>query len=254
MAMQSARKIEWEQELSGLGLEVQCYEVVSSTMDTARGCNVEREFLVLTEKQSQGRGRRGRSWMSVEGGFFGTYALQWGKSATQLSGLSLVVGLVVAEMLESYGCKVGLKWPNDVLSLDGKKICGILIEMAPPRVLIGIGINLQGFPQDLGTSIQILGGEKVSVVAAAQALTPLLLSKFAEFSKNGFAHFKPAWLKRALYRGEKLDILIGSRKVHGTFEDISGTGALLIRDSQGKLLEISVADQIRPVLVPKTNF
>ena len=105
-------------------------------------------LLLVADRQTAGRGRRGRSWLSTAEGSL-TFSLLWRFecSVAQLAGLSLAVGVGVARALEVSGVRgVGLKWPNDIL-LDGGKLGGILIELeAAPRgmlAVIGVGLNLQ---------------------------------------------------------------------------------------------------------------
>src|SRR5690606_37903207 len=87
--------------------------------------------VLITDRQLAGRGRRGRSWQS-ESGHSLTFSCGWNPPAhcPPPGGLSLVIGLAVAEALESIGARgVAVKWPNDVLA-GGTKLAGILIELA----------------------------------------------------------------------------------------------------------------------------
>ncbi|TKW77880.1 MAG: biotin--[acetyl-CoA-carboxylase] ligase, partial [Bradyrhizobium icense] len=102
----------------------------------------------LAERQSAGRGRRGRPWVSpFAENLYYSLVLRIDGGMRQLEGLSLVVGLAVMRTLQAFGLKdVGLKWPNDVLA-DGRKITGILLELVGDpadvcHVVLGIGINV----------------------------------------------------------------------------------------------------------------
>lgn len=146
-------------------LIVECYDEVSSTMDRARELSKKllpgQIGLVRAQRQTAGRGREGRPWENAVEGFWGTFCFKVASGVDgarpQLSGLSLVVGLQVLDSCESFGCSLKVKWPNDIFSLDGKKLAGILIESTSSgastsdfyyEVLIGIGINLRGAPLD----------------------------------------------------------------------------------------------------------
>ena len=146
-------------------LIVECYDEVSSTMDLARELSKQllpnQMGLVRAQRQTAGRGREGRPWENAVEGFWGTFCFKVASGVDgarpQLSGLSLAVGVQVLDSCESFGCSLKVKWPNDIFSLDGKKLAGILIESTSSgastsdfyyEVLIGIGINLRGAPLD----------------------------------------------------------------------------------------------------------
>lgn len=131
--------------------ELDLLSVAGSTNDLAMEKARQRgiEGLVLhAEMQTAGRGRRGRAWTSPLGGSLSlTLGFDWPDPVSSLSGLSQVVGLAVLDALQLVGAKgIGLKWPNDLLTPEGK-LAGILIELLPAagttRVVIGIGINLR---------------------------------------------------------------------------------------------------------------
>ena len=93
-----------------------------------------RVHVLAAERQTAGRGRRGRAWQSWPGAGL-TFSLLWrfAPAAHVPAGLSLVVGLAVARTLEELGVEgVALKWPNDVL-IQGKKLAGILVELSSGR-------------------------------------------------------------------------------------------------------------------------
>ena len=108
--------------------------------------------VIVADRQSAGRGRRGRSWLSAPEASL-TFSLLWRFSGApgQLAGLSLAIGVALANGLEKLGASgIRLKWPNDVLlecNGDFAKLAGILIELASDRrgtqAIIGIGLNLQ---------------------------------------------------------------------------------------------------------------
>jgi BirA family biotin operon repressor/biotin-[acetyl-CoA-carboxylase] ligase len=103
----------------------------------------------FAEEQVQGRGRRGKVWVSPPGGsIYLSLAWQFELPLSELGSLSLAMGVAIARVLKGIGLQsVGLKWPNDVL-VDGRKIAGILIETAQlttekTTTIIGIGLNFQ---------------------------------------------------------------------------------------------------------------
>lgn len=104
-------------------------------------------FWVRADEQSEGRGRRGRDWVSPKGNFYGTVCYAFDGSPQDAAKFSFVAAIAVSNALSAYTLTVqpSLKWPNDVL-VDGRKIAGLLLETKPGRVLIGIGVNLVSHP------------------------------------------------------------------------------------------------------------
>jgi BirA family transcriptional regulator, biotin operon repressor / biotin---[acetyl-CoA-carboxylase] ligase len=130
-----------------------------STMDEARRLanNGTPEWsVVLAETQTAGRGRRGRVWQSApHSGLYFTLVLYPTLERQNLGLLPLLVGASLSKtIVATTGIEVCLKWSNDLLSPDGRKLCGILCEQAGAALLLGIGINVlpQAFPKELGAA------------------------------------------------------------------------------------------------------
>ena len=245
-----ARRIDtWESLLKeGLNSDlssqwiIRCYNQVNSTIDEARSLlpevAPERPGLVLAARQISGRGQQGRKWLSAQEGLFVTYVF---KSAHALNadGFTLAVSNAVSETLLAFGCETFLKWPNDVVSRDGRKLCGILAESVPVAegraVLCSIGVNIAGEPAEIpaSTSICTIAGYTVSPVALAEKFAMQVFSVWKEFIWNGFQSFRETWLKRALYRGQRMVVDAGGRYIEGVFADISPSGALVLRHAGG---------------------
>lgn len=168
--LKSLRKTEW------LGNTI-CYEPVMGSTNT-RAMQLAEEgaphgTLIVTDKQDNGRGRRGRKWETPEGSAVAmTFLLRPEISPDNASMLTLVTAMAVARGIEDEtGLEVGIKWPNDIV-VHGKKVCGILTEMSAQvdyvnHIVIGIGINVQvdEFPpelQDIATSLYMESGEKIN--------------------------------------------------------------------------------------------
>jgi len=134
------RQIDWHRELPSTN---------DRALELAVSENIETPLLVLTGCQTAGRGRGANRWWSSPGGL--TFSLivetpQRNLPADRWLKMSLTAGLAVCEVLQELlpEAKIGLKWPNDVL-LDGRKVCGILVEVPVPRagrLVLGIGINV----------------------------------------------------------------------------------------------------------------
>ncbi len=202
--------------------------------------------LLWAESQTAGKGRAGRSWQSTAGSTL-TFSLAWkfALPVQALAGLSLAVGVVVAETLASFGVTACLKWPNDVLK-DGDKLAGILIETAVDKsdrsaiwTIIGIGINLshaQQLSEHLGRSV----ADAPELVAQRVPLMAALLNRFSvalpEFEENGFKAFAAAWNTLDAYAGCSVNILDQGKILHsGTAAGVDDAGRLLLDIADGRI-------------------
>lgn len=242
--MTSDRLDDWEQRLlSAAALqpaqdwEVRCYTSVASTMDVARALAPElapgRNALVLTKEQSAGRGRQGRVWESTPGGFYATYVFSSSAGSFSPEGFSLVVGVSLAEFFAALGFAVQLKWPNDVLTEQGAKLAGVLIELVGDqelrRALVGIGVNLRGVPEairDASIDLLTLTGREFEPVDLAAGLSPLLGSNWDDFVIRGFGPFRRRWEELAWGLGLDWEVLAGNQTVSGRCLGVSNRGAL----------------------------
>ena len=247
------RLASWETELHNL-LEAQdsssnyivrCYDSLSSTMDVAKEhfeeLDQENAALVLTKNQTGGRGRQGRVWSEVDEGFYGTYVFKSNSNINSLTGLSLAVGCVLCDTLKSYTTDIGLKWPNDVLGRSGSKLCGTLIELSQFKgeqfVLIGIGINLVGSPENVDntTSLFDLSGRVVPPVEIAGSLSRNLFEAWKSFKTDGFAMFRDRWMEDALFFGSQISVQVAESPISGTFLGVDQTGAMLLETPTGTI-------------------
>ena len=184
---------------------------------------------VLSLRQTAGRGRRGRSFLSEPGGLYLSVLLRPQEPAQALLHLTALAGLCVCRAVEqTTGMQAGIKWPNDPV-LNGKKLCGILTELSmsletqePEYVVIGIGVNCNqaSFPPelDMATSLRIETGGPVDVNAVAAALLREL-----HRMRGTFLTEKEAWVrafsKKCLTVGRDIQILRG-----GTVQAARATG------------------------------
>ncbi len=193
----------------------------------------------VAEYQYAGRGRRGRQWVSPFGRnlYLSLYwRLEQGPAAA--IGLSLVVGIVLAETLHELGATgVKVKWPND-LYLEDKKLAGILVELQgktgdAAHVIIGIGINLTME----NTSTDQIGqqwinleqsGIRIDRNTLAAAFINHLIDALHLFEKSGLTPFIERWYAFDNYLNREVKLIIGEREVVGVSRGINGQGALLL--------------------------
>ncbi|MBE7374210.1 bifunctional biotin--[acetyl-CoA-carboxylase] ligase/biotin operon repressor BirA [Pseudomonas lopnurensis] len=194
-------------------------------------------FLVLAEAQTDGRGRRGRKWVSPVGqNLYYSLALKVSGGAQQLSGMSLVVGLAVMHALRRLGVELaGLKWPNDVYA-DGRKIAGILLELTGDpadvcHVVVGIGINVNMLAIDAGidqpwTSIRAQTGSMVDRNDLVLALSDSLRGYLQRHAAFGFSALKEEWEASHIWQGRKCILSTGAQDFSGVVLGVDQQGAL----------------------------
>lgn len=193
--------------------------------------------VIAAECQTAGRGRMGRTWLSAPGDSL-TFSLLWRFApGTFPYGLSLAVGVALAEALEAAGVEgVALKWPNDVLR-DGRKLAGVLIELvpgAPHAAVIGIGLNLRlptAMPEDVKAIAAALNGE----VRPAELLARLLehLHRvLTEFAEGGFIVLRDRWLSHCAHLDAPVQIISEhTPPMKGQCVGVDVDGALLVETS-----------------------
>lgn len=196
----------------------------------------------FAEIQTQARGRRGRKWL---GGFAQglCFSVGWKFDcpASCLEGLSLAVGVAVAEALSSLGAEeVGLKWPNDLLLEQGgvlSKLGGILIELkgdaeGPCDVVIGIGLNVVASPElaELPQPTVALSSviSSVSRNAVASRILARLLPMLARFEKEGFEPWRLSWNERHALRDKQVDVIQRDACLSGIAGDVDEHGNLAV--------------------------
>ena len=195
----------------------------------------------VAEFQSKARGRRGRRWFSPFGSnlYFSMYwQLEQGVAAAM--GLSLVVGIVIADTLrELSGQDIKVKWPND-LYLNDQKLAGILVELAGKtgdcaHAIIGIGVNLMMTnpdPNIVNQKWANLG--KVDRNLLVARIVKNLNIKLSEFEKQGLAPFINDWNRLDNFANRPVKLLIGDNIIRGIAKGINEQGALML-EQDGKI-------------------
>jgi BirA family transcriptional regulator, biotin operon repressor / biotin---[acetyl-CoA-carboxylase] ligase len=221
-------------------------------MRRARGGHLEPALLVA-ERQTAGRGRLGRQWVSdlVEpAGHAGvrtlTFSLGLPLSSSDWSGLSLVAGISVVQSLHP---DLRLKWPNDIW-LQDRKLAGILIETGvfgrTRYVVIGVGINVLKYSSPgLSTPAAWLA-ELLPDINASQTLlrvVPELVKAVKVFDTQGFAPFSPRFAALDALAGRSVTLSDGT---FGTARGVDASGALLVHTSLGMKTINSSEVSVRP--------
>ncbi|MCF8111617.1 MAG: biotin--[acetyl-CoA-carboxylase] ligase [Desulfobacteraceae bacterium] len=223
----------------------------SSTMDGLR-CLINAFGLspwdcLIALQQEKGRGQRERSWISPPGNLYVSW--YWpdpgnveGAAQAWRSMASLMAGLLTAEALESFGVKVRIKWPNDLLVND-RKVCGILVENLSGLLIVGIGLNLAYAPGKEGLR-DLVAVPAASLYEAGLEITPLeFWARLAETGRRRFYQllesispeiFVKLLNARLAWKGEKVTIRKSPDKAYtAEILGLSADGGLMI-NREGK--------------------
>ena len=204
------------------------------------------------DRQTAGRGRRGRAWESPAGNLAATLLIVPGKPASECAQLSFVTAIAAADAASGFAAnaEIKVKWPNDVLA-NGRKLAGILLESASGGdgaltfLAIGIGMNIAHFPPDMEFPATSLAGLGVSVPSPSAALAQFA-AHFAKWYEvwmtNGFSPIQDAWLARAAGLGSRIRARLTHEETSGVFEGIDNTGALILREAQGRTRTIAAGE------------
>ncbi|MBW5814523.1 bifunctional biotin--[acetyl-CoA-carboxylase] ligase/biotin operon repressor BirA [Yersinia kristensenii] len=196
----------------------------------------------VAEYQQAGRGRRGRQWVSPFGANLYLsmfWRLEQGPAAAM--GLSLVVGIVMAEVLHKLGAgQVRVKWPND-LYLNDKKLAGILVELTgktgdAAQLVIGAGINLTMRESTTNVISQDwINLQEAGVIIDRNKLTAELLSELrlavVKFENEGLSAFISRWREMDNYLDRPVKLIIGNQEIFGIARGIDQQGALLLEQN-----------------------
>lgn len=223
---------------SGLEFVIQHYDVLESTMDTARklaeeGCS--EGTVVIAKEQTKGRGRGGRTWMSPRGGLYLSVILRPDIPADESHKLIFLAGNAAAEGLAHFtGEKIEIKWPND-LCHNELKVGGILCESSSMGkklrfAILGMGINtdIRGLPPELkdkATSIVRITDKEVDNERVAEAILHELSARYKDFPGN-FPELLDEW--RELTTTLDRSVMLDGKMVRAL--DVDDDGFLLVDD------------------------
>ncbi len=250
---------------------------VGSTNDwlLARAETLPDGHWVIADRQTAGRGRRGRAWGDGAGNLMASVLV---KAEGPVQQLSFVAALALAGALASplplsggaggggaltIGTRAGLKddptpgpsrkregrrlllkWPNDLL-LDGKKVSGILLERAGNALVIGFGVNIASFPGDTARPAISLAAAGLPTLAPVDLLE-VLMTEFAAcralWAAQGFEPIRTAWLAQAAGLGERIAARLGTETLEGRFEGLAADGALTLRLDDDSLRAIHAGE------------
>ncbi len=207
---------------------------------------LEGPYLCLAESQSAGRGRRGRSWISPFGrNLYLSLLWRFQLGADALPALSLVAGVAVAAALEDTGVAgIGIKWPNDLVH-GGRKLGGVLIELAgeasgPWDAVVGVGLNIDMKDlNDLGidqpwTDLRTALDRRPQRNRIAATVVDALMKALPQFEEAGFAPFEQSFRRFDVTRGREVELHQGANRIkRGLSLGVGEHGALLLQSEAG---------------------
>ncbi|MCA9773377.1 MAG: biotin--[acetyl-CoA-carboxylase] ligase [Myxococcales bacterium] len=251
-----------EATMNAIGGTIHYFPELDSTNTRAR--ELAREgapdgTCVIADRQTQGRGRLGRTWISPPGvNLYLSVILRPALAPIEAPTITLATAVALADAVEAAtGCTPEIKWPNDIL-LGRKKAAGVLTELEAEQdrvhfVIVGIGVNVGQveFAEDIrsfATSLRLAAGREVSRTRFAASLLDAMERRVGSLLTEGFAPIREAWSARAAYRGERVRVALGDTTVTGVLRGIDERGQLVLEDAEGRPIEIIAGDvhSLRP--------
>lgn len=251
----SPDKLDPQAVLQGLrtrtfGRRLKIVEVTTSTQEEVRLLAEEGApsgALVLAEEQTGGRGRQGRKWFSPpRKGVWMSLLLRPDRPLSFAPQLTLLIAVAVCRAIrKTSGVDAGIKWPNDLL-VQGKKVCGILVESVSEdeRIRyciagIGIDVNVEAdeLPADLqtvATSLKIESGRSQDRVALITAVMNELEELYTLYEQEGFTPIKHLWEALSIMLGKRVAIKTPQGEVSGVADALDESGALILLDDKGE--------------------
>jgi len=229
-----------------IGKDFHLLEKTSSTFDAANEIPVINGTVICARKQTKGRGRLGRSWESEEGGIYFSLILIPDMSFDEVQIMTALCAVGIRKALSSFlPCKI--KWPNDFLSEDGKKICSILTKLqynvkdkAIINVGIGINANTKKFDDELkyASSISLITGEDIDEnLVFCKVLEEMERSCNLKNLEDTMAEYK----KECITLGKRVRVLYAGNKqsITGLCKEIKNDASLTIETDNGEIITVT---------------
>lgn len=239
-----------------IGKEIHYFPELKSTniMAKEKALHIEERIaegtLIITERQTAGKGRLGRKWFSPAGGIWLSIILYPQLSPSYISRITLMTAVAAVKAIDIYTqIKPQIKWPNDIL-INEKKVCGILTEMSAELdiinwVVVGIGINVnidhQRFPEDIQAntiSLKEVSGKEILRVKLAQTFLQEFEKYYESLKRREFSSILKEWKLYSHTLGKKIRVDMGERIITGEAIDINEEGALILKKEDGELIKI----------------
>lgn len=216
----------------------------STNADLLADTSAPDRSLLVAEHQLAGRGRFDRTWTSPpRAGLTFSVLLRPSVPMADWGWLPLLAGVALREAVADVtGLESALKWPNDLLAADGRKLAGILAQTAGPVVVVGIGLNVslddQELPVDTATSLLLAGADRIDRTALLAQILRRTDARYAQWTDCGgdaaACGLAEAYRSACTTFGRVVQVrLAGDDVVEGTAIDVDELGRLLVRTAAG---------------------
>ena len=192
------------------------------------------------ERQTGGKGRQGRTWVSPAGNLYASTLVRLNPDDPPAPTLALVAAVALQEVTAIYAPAVLIKWPNDLL-FGGAKLAGILLEREDDAVIAGFGVNLAHHPKGIdrhATSLAALAGVAPRPGPFLETLAETFANWLVRWRVEGIEPIRRAWLAGAHPLGTPLVTSEGE----GLFDGLDATGALQLRLADGTCRKVHAGD------------
>lgn len=217
----------------------------------------EDKTVIITKKQTSGRGRLNRSWVDLgEGNLFLSIILKPSETFNEIyPNLTQYLSVTLCKVIESYGIQTQIKWPNDVL-IDGKKIAGILSETVMQGqklkgIVLGVGVNLNSnhekidaIPNKIATSLNIETQKAIDLKEFLNKLLTEFFEHYDEFLQSGFLQIKDDYIKRNCFLGKELKVQVFNHIESGLAKAVNDLGELVLEDNNKREIVLTIGDII----------
>ncbi|HBY56514.1 MAG TPA: biotin--[acetyl-CoA-carboxylase] ligase [Candidatus Atribacteria bacterium] len=230
--------------------ELESTNIIAKEKVLHRSEVIDEGTIIITEKQSAGKGRLGRKWFSPAGGIWLSIILFPQLPPSYIPRITLMTAVAIVKAIKiRTQIKSQIKWPNDIL-IQGEKVCGILTEMSAELdiinwIVVGVGINVnidnQEFPEDIRektTSLKEVLDREVPRVRLVQVFLQEFERYYEKLKRKEFPSILEEWKLYSCTIGREIRINIGERIISGKAVDISEEGALILKKENGELIEI----------------
>ncbi|MCI2773030.1 biotin--[acetyl-CoA-carboxylase] ligase [Staphylococcus petrasii] len=236
---------------------IKVYDSVESTQTIAKQTLVDHEdsMMILSEEQTQGRGRFNRNWASSKGkGLWMSLVLRPNVPFSMIPKFNLFIALGIRDAIQAFSNdKVAIKWPNDIY-INDKKVCGFLTEMvanydAIEAIICGIGINVNHQQQDFGkeiehraTSIRLHSDDKIDRYRFLTTLINEIEKRYTQFLNQPFSDIREEYIEASNIWHRKLRFTENDSQFVGKAIDIDHDGFLMVKDENDEVRRLISAD------------
>lgn len=237
--------------------QIEVYNSVDSTQTKAKKALVgnKSSFLILSDEQTEGRGRFNRNWSSSKGkGLWMSLVLRPNVPFAMIPKFNLFIALGIRDAIQQFSNdRVAIKWPNDIY-IGKKKICGFLTEMvanydAIEAIICGIGINMNHVEDDfndeirhIATSMRLHADDKINRYDFLKILLYEINKRYKQFLEQPFEKIREEYIAATNMWNRQLRFTENGHQFIGEAFDIDQDGFLLVKDDEGNLHRLMSAD------------